>query len=303
MSWPAAGVAGSPTGTLVAIPDSSSGATNFATSTDAGGSWTLRGRPIAGSDAIDWNGSAFLMLYQDQWARSVDGATWTSGTRTGAPASFTHPVVMAWGPGPGRWLATFGSAARVSWSPGGNTWAVPYDLVAGSTSTVLDVAWDEANQRFLALVEDTAAPQTHTRKLYASPTGLADSWTLLSELDTAVEGADGDRLVVNASGTIVVYGNSMMAVSRDDGVTWNYPGIDRAFGALAIGNKLLYSVAPFGGTADLLISNDQGVTWPSSGITPINSLTGSRSYGGDGRNYGYLLDSSDMKLKLFQMTV
>lgn len=194
--------------TFIVMP--ANGSTYFR-SADGGATWSTLAHPLAafgaGHNAVAWNGSYFLVIYNSRWAKSADGISWTTGTIAGGTA---HSM-LAWSGT--RWvLGETWTSNQQLWSTDGETWN---SVTAISTDYLCtDMIWD--GTRFCAVLEkqNTAPYDTY---MATSPDGTA--WTQRGKMNVS-SGDDANRLFWNGTLYLAVNRYPNPAYSPD-GITWS----------------------------------------------------------------------------------
>lgn len=165
--------------------------TNYATSTNAGATWTSRSG--AGGDAVIWNGTTFCMVGRSVSYTSTNGTSWTAGSTT-----LTSPNSIAWNGS--VFVATSTTTAYVS--SDGLTWSsndLPF-------STARDIVWN--GTYFFVIGADQIARSTN-----------GTSWTVLGSFPSSIICSS---IATNNTGVILVGATSTTNVlfSTDNGGSW-----------------------------------------------------------------------------------
>jgi hypothetical protein len=294
------GVAGDPDQVLVAIEN---GGTSIARSTDGGATWTTITNSFA-SYAISWNGSYFLTVgdQNSQWAKSTDGITWTTGSFTEPAPSYYNSLSssgLVWSPALNLWCAATGSeyadsdSFYIHSSTDGQTWT--RHLVQSGNLFFQSIHWDSFNNRFLAIAEDSDDLSAH--KIFSSTNGT--SWSLLSRFDP--DWSQPNTLMqLDANNFICVRWANSIATSTDGGVTWTYafpnnnPDLKPSAAVavndtyvLQLRNDSIFQFETYTSTDGVTFTfNDLGISWGDD----------SRSYHGDGLNYGFLVGGTSLQI-------
>ncbi|MGJ3704651.1 hypothetical protein [Variovorax sp. AFSI2.2] len=194
---------------FVVMPDNGS---TYYRSGDGGATWTSYTHPLpAGQryhNAVAWNGSYFLVVYNTRWAKSTDGITWTNGTIAGGSS---HSM-LAWSGT--RWVLgmTAYNTNQQLWSTDGENWNAV--TVLGVNWLCTDVIWDGA--RFCMDVEQQFATP-YDNYFMTSPDGV--TWTQRGKMNVS-SGDGADRMFYNGALYLVINRYPNPAFSPD-GITWS----------------------------------------------------------------------------------
>lgn len=255
--------------TLVAFAFISPG--TYRRSTDGGATWSSHTNPFGAVSisCIDWNGTYFLAIYENSFAKSTDGITWTTGTLPTASGVGSWTPMITWSGT--KWLCTRGNhLGTVSTSTDGTTWTNSTVL---ANAQLFDCLWDGA--RFCVLAVNSAG----TLNCFMT-SAAGTSWTQTSTWSTNT--ANPTSILHNA-GAYIAYGNTDLSASAD-GVTWTFPIVKRSFGARVLSGEIIYSESDFSTGIPRLLKGATGASlaeFSASGLsTPPPTMGDVRSYRG-----------------------
>lgn len=264
--------------------------------------WTSRMSPVSGDlNDVAWNGSKFIAVGTDgAIITSPDGISWTQ-QNSGVTDSFTAVaatpslMVASTFPYPGSTSAVYTSVDGVNWiqqvtgigsfndiifaggqwvgvtsyavarSPDGVSWSISSNAPDNPIGFLEAITYD--GDQYVAVGDWEGS-------VYTSPNAV--NWSLRAseqELRAVTRRPSDGRLVAVATSKVSI-------VSVDDGVTWQFGGLDTMTGNLFLDVEWFEPLNAFvalvqvGANEDIYTSTD-GLAWTELGNAPLNGRLGS----------------------------